>query len=102
VNTEQSQFTDKSLNHGTSYVSHFEPHTSKKRTSNFLRNQIARLFKPIINASSTIIAAAVRPSKKLLIGMSAFVASIPATPFDQATALPVQVYLWQGNELHLS
>jgi phosphate transport system permease protein len=32
----------------------------------------------------------------LLIGMSAFVASIPATPFDQATALPVQVYLWQG------
>ncbi|WP_110974735.1 phosphate ABC transporter permease PstA [Acinetobacter sp. WCHAc060042] len=35
----------------------------------------------------------------LLIGMSAFVASVPATPFDQATALPVQVYLWQGNEL---
>lgn len=35
----------------------------------------------------------------LLIGMSAFVASIPATPMDQATALPVQIYLWQGNEL---
>ncbi|AUX86825.1 MULTISPECIES: phosphate ABC transporter permease PstA [Acinetobacter] len=35
----------------------------------------------------------------LLIGMSAFVASIPSTPLDQATALPVQVYLWQGNEL---
>ena len=35
----------------------------------------------------------------LLIGMSAFVANIPATPLDQATALPVQVYLWQGNEL---
>ncbi|MGA1211850.1 MAG: phosphate ABC transporter permease PstA, partial [Burkholderiaceae bacterium] len=35
----------------------------------------------------------------LLIGMSAFVASIPSTPFDQATALPVQIYLWQGNEL---
>ncbi len=35
----------------------------------------------------------------LLIGMSAFVASIPTTPLDQATALPVQVYLWQGNEL---
>lgn len=32
VNTEQSQFTDKPLNHGTSYVSHFEPHTSKSRT----------------------------------------------------------------------
>src|SRR5690606_3990706 len=35
----------------------------------------------------------------LLIGMSAFVANIPATPFDQSTALPVQIYLWQGNEL---
>ena len=35
----------------------------------------------------------------LLIGMSAFVANIPVSPMDQATALPVQVYLWQGNEL---
>lgn len=35
----------------------------------------------------------------LLIGMSAFVATIPSTPVDQATALPVQIYLWQGNEL---
>ncbi|HQZ11958.1 MAG TPA: phosphate ABC transporter permease PstA [Devosia sp.] len=34
----------------------------------------------------------------LLIGMNAFVASVPATPLDQATALPVQVFLWQGNE----
>nr|WP_244640261.1 phosphate ABC transporter permease PstA [Devosia pacifica] len=34
----------------------------------------------------------------LLIGMNAFVASVPASPLDQATALPVQVYLWQGNE----
>ncbi len=35
----------------------------------------------------------------LLIGMNAFVAQIPATPLDQSAALPVQVYLWQGNEL---
>ncbi|MGO2146949.1 phosphate ABC transporter permease PstA [Halomonas sp.] len=35
----------------------------------------------------------------LLIGMNAFVASVPATPLDQSTALPVQIYLWQGNEL---
>jgi len=35
----------------------------------------------------------------LLIGMSAFVASIPATPLDQSTALPVQIYLWESNEL---
>ncbi|WP_128292148.1 phosphate ABC transporter permease PstA [Afifella aestuarii] len=34
----------------------------------------------------------------LLIGMNAFVASVPASPMDQATALPVQIYLWQGNE----
>ncbi|WP_298142770.1 phosphate ABC transporter permease PstA [uncultured Acinetobacter sp.] len=35
----------------------------------------------------------------LLIGMSAFVSSVPTTPFDQSTALPVQIFLWQGNEL---
>lgn len=35
----------------------------------------------------------------LLVGMSAFVASIPATPLDQSSALPVQIYLWQANEL---
>ncbi len=34
----------------------------------------------------------------LLIGMSAFIANIPANPMDSATALPVQIYLWQGNE----
>lgn len=32
VNTEQSQLTDTQLHHGTSYVSHFEPHTSKSQT----------------------------------------------------------------------
>jgi len=35
----------------------------------------------------------------LLIGMSAFVASVPATPLDQSTALPVLIYLWESNEL---
>lgn len=35
----------------------------------------------------------------LLIGMKSFVASVPTSPFDQATALPVQIFLWQGNEL---
>ncbi|MEO4000700.1 phosphate ABC transporter permease PstA [Mesorhizobium sp. CAU 1732] len=34
----------------------------------------------------------------LLIGMNAFVAAVPATPMDQSSALPVQIYLWQGNE----
>ena len=35
----------------------------------------------------------------LLIGMKAFVANIPSSPLEQSTALPVQVYLWQGNEM---
>ncbi|WP_372625941.1 phosphate ABC transporter permease PstA [Arsukibacterium sp.] len=35
----------------------------------------------------------------LLIGMKSFVAQIPGGPFEQSTALPVQIYLWQGNEL---
>jgi len=35
----------------------------------------------------------------LLIGMSAFVASVPMSPLDQSSALPVQIFLWQGNEL---
>ncbi|MBJ3776850.1 phosphate ABC transporter permease PstA [Acuticoccus mangrovi] len=35
----------------------------------------------------------------LLIGMNAFVASVPSTPMEQSSALPVQIYLWQGNEL---
>ena len=34
----------------------------------------------------------------LLIGMNAFVASVPGSIVDQATALPVQIFLWQGNE----
>ena len=33
----------------------------------------------------------------LLIGMVAFVADYPSTPFDPSTALPVQIYMW-ANE----
>ncbi|MEO9336533.1 phosphate ABC transporter permease PstA [Mesorhizobium sp. SB112] len=33
----------------------------------------------------------------LLIGMVAFVANFPSTPFDPATALPVQIFMW-ANE----
>src|SRR5690606_26344178 len=33
----------------------------------------------------------------LLIGMNAFVANIPTSPLDQSTALPVQIFRWQGN-----
>lgn len=34
----------------------------------------------------------------LLIGMNAFVAQIPGSPLEPSSALPVQIYLWQGNE----
>jgi phosphate transport system permease protein len=34
----------------------------------------------------------------LLIGMNAFVTTLPVTPLDQSTALPVQIFLWEGNE----
>jgi len=33
----------------------------------------------------------------LMIGMVAFVTSMPASPMDPATALPVQIYLWSGS-----
>ncbi|MBX4335492.1 phosphate ABC transporter permease PstA [Bartonella raoultii] len=33
----------------------------------------------------------------LLIGMVAFVANIPTTPMDPATALPVQIFMWAGE-----
>lgn len=33
----------------------------------------------------------------LLIGMVAFVANIPTTPMDPATALPVQIFMWMGE-----
>jgi phosphate transport system permease protein len=33
----------------------------------------------------------------LMIGMVAFVTSVPASPTDPATALPVQIFLWSGS-----
>ncbi|MBE0482314.1 MAG: phosphate ABC transporter permease PstA [Bacterioplanes sp.] len=35
----------------------------------------------------------------LLIGMKSFVATVSVSPMEQSTALPVQIFLWQGNEL---
>lgn len=35
----------------------------------------------------------------LLIGMKSFVAQVARSPMDQSTALPVQIFLWQGNEM---
>ena len=33
----------------------------------------------------------------LLIGMNAFITAVPATPFDSATALPTQIYIWADS-----
>lgn len=33
----------------------------------------------------------------LMVGMVAFIVDVPATPFDPATALPVQIYLWADS-----
>jgi phosphate transport system permease protein len=33
----------------------------------------------------------------LMIGMVAFIVEVPGTPFDPATALPVQIYLWADS-----
>ena len=56
-------------------------------------------FPSILTATILGVAHAVgETAPLLLIGMKAFVAQVPTTPFDQATALPVQIYLWQGNE----
>ncbi|MEL6688436.1 MAG: DUF3333 domain-containing protein [Pseudomonadota bacterium] len=33
----------------------------------------------------------------LMIGMVAFVTTVPETPMDPATALPVQIFLWSGS-----
>lgn len=56
-------------------------------------------FPSILTATIIGVAQAIgETAPLLLIGMNAFVASVPGTPLDQATALPVQIYLWQGNE----
>ncbi len=33
----------------------------------------------------------------LLIGMNAFITAIPDSPFDAATALPTQIYIWADS-----
>ncbi|MBB3809693.1 phosphate ABC transporter permease PstA [Pseudochelatococcus contaminans] len=56
-------------------------------------------FPAILTASIIGVAQALgETAPLLLIGMNAFVAAIPATPFDKSTALPAQIFLWQGNE----
>ncbi|UYO00901.1 MAG: phosphate ABC transporter permease PstA [Devosia sp.] len=69
------------------------------RTQMVFHHVLPVTFPSILTATIIGVAQALgETAPLLLIGMNAFVAAVPATPIDQATALPVQIYLWQGNE----
>ncbi len=69
------------------------------RTQMVFHHVLPVTFPSILTATIIGVAQAMgETAPLLLIGMNAFVASVPATPLDQATALPVQIFLWQGNE----
>jgi phosphate transport system permease protein len=69
------------------------------RTQMVFHHVLPVTFPGILTATIIGVAQALGETAPLLIiGMNAFVASVPATPFDQASALPAQIYLWQGNE----
>ncbi len=69
------------------------------RTQMVFHHVLPVTFPSILTATIIGVAQALgETAPLLLIGMNAFVASVPASPLDQATALPVQIFLWQGNE----
>ncbi|MGK2229578.1 phosphate ABC transporter permease PstA, partial [Devosia sp.] len=69
------------------------------RTQMVFHHVLPVTFPSILTATIIGVAQALgETAPLLLIGMNAFVASIPGSPMDQATALPVQIFLWQGNE----
>ncbi|TKT75338.1 phosphate ABC transporter permease PstA [Aquamicrobium sp. LC103] len=69
------------------------------RTQTVFHHVLPVTFPGILTATIIGVAQALgETAPLLLIGMNAFVAAVPATPLDQSTALPVQIYLWQGNE----
>ena len=69
------------------------------RTQMVFHHVLPVTFPSILTATIIGVAQALgETAPLLLIGMNAFVAAIPGSPMDQATALPVQIFLWQGNE----
>ncbi len=69
------------------------------RTQMVFHHVLPVTFPSILTATIIGVAQAIgETAPLLLIGMNAFVAAVPATPLDQATALPVQIFLWQANE----
>ncbi len=69
------------------------------RTQMVFHHVLPVTFPSILTATIIGVAQALgETAPLLLIGMNAFVASVPGSPLEQATALPVQIFLWQGNE----
>ncbi len=69
------------------------------RTQMVFHHVLPVTFPSILTATIIGVAQAMgETAPLLLIGMNAFVASVPGSPIEQATALPVQIFLWQGNE----
>jgi len=69
------------------------------RTQMVFHHVLPVTFPSILTATIIGVAQALgETAPLLLIGMNAFVAAVPATPLDQSTALPGQIFLWQGNE----
>ncbi|HEV7345959.1 MAG TPA: phosphate ABC transporter permease PstA [Devosia sp.] len=69
------------------------------RTQMVFHHVLPVTFPSILTATIIGVAQALgETAPLLLIGMNAFVAAVPGSPLDQATALPVQIFLWQGNE----
>ncbi|MCB9993041.1 MAG: phosphate ABC transporter permease PstA [Hyphomicrobiaceae bacterium] len=69
------------------------------RTQTVFHHVLPLTFPGILTATIIGVAQALgETAPLLLIGMNAFIANIPSSPLESATALPVQIYLWQGNE----
>ncbi|MBS9722540.1 phosphate ABC transporter permease PstA [Tianweitania sp. BSSL-BM11] len=69
------------------------------RTQTVFHHVLPVTYPGILTATIIGVAQAIgETAPLLLIGMNAFVTTLPVTPLDQSTALPVQIFLWEGNE----
>ncbi|GHD19863.1 phosphate ABC transporter permease PstA [Tianweitania populi] len=69
------------------------------RTQTVFHHVLPVTYPGILTATIIGVAQAIgETAPLLLIGMNAFVTSLPVSPLDQSTALPVQIFLWEGNE----
>jgi phosphate transport system permease protein len=69
------------------------------RTQTVFHHVLPVTYPGILTATIIGVAQAIgETAPLLLIGMNAFVTTLPGSPLDQSTALPVQIFLWEGNE----